>query len=202
MVEEADVPGVNHLSQANDKHYQIMLYQVHLAMSGIRTHDFSSWLWVAARKDATEPRVPISYVEVITLKVLDSRPYVCHGYVPFVLDSRPYVCHGYVPFVLDSRPYVWHGYVPFVLDSRPYVCHGYVPFVLDSRPYVWHEYVSFVLDSRPYVCHGYVPFVLDSRPYVWHGYVPFIVIIIRSFPKSWHITRYVTSITLRVQHVE
>jgi hypothetical protein len=127
MVEEADVPGVNHLSQANDKHYQIMLYQVHLAMSGIRTHDFSSWLWVAARKDATEPRVPISYVEVITLKVLD---------------------------------------------------------------------------SRPYVCHGYVPFVLDSRPYVWHGYVPFIVIIIRSFPKSWHITRYVTRITLRVQHVE
>ena len=35
-----------------------------------------------------------------------------------------------------------------------------------------------------------------------YGYVPFVVITIRSFPRSWLITRFVTSVILRLSHVE
>ena len=65
------------------------------------------WWRVAANKEATEPRVPLGYVEVITPKVLRSPPWlgwpiwnICitndHGYVPLVVNTSRSFPHSWL----------------------------------------------------------------------------------------------------------
>ena len=96
-------------------HLYIATFQQHLYMEyiSLRWYDIPElvalsgfpWYRVAANKEATEPRVPFSKVEVITSKMLRSPPWlgwplwnICitndHGYVPLVVKTSRSLPHS------------------------------------------------------------------------------------------------------------
>ena len=79
------------------------------------------WYMVADNREATEPRVPLGYVEVITSNVLQSPPWLGwplwnvrvtndHGYVTLVVNTSRSFPHSWLitGFITRLTPYGYH----------------------------------------------------------------------------------------------